>query len=332
MKYRLRYRIGSRNAPASHNMSVISRRPRRPFPSRNGWIVSNCTWASPALISGGSSGSSACRTFRRRRGTHSTGRAAVGRTARCPGACLRSNSASGGTRRAACGAASRPEQDRMHLPHKTQRQRKSAPQRGIRAPSPPRSLIPRLTSSSGTSGISSFSNSSRSESDDWVPSIWDDSRASLRTYMYRNSGVDGSVVVTPSSRPTAPRAESYRVNSPRRSSGGSGGGAGEGTPLPARHPPRSRRIGPGGSLVFHSCSRHPLIRISYYRISRFRLVTKGCIFRQSWRRASRFSTRLPLTISSADHPNLFAPDKAASAALATWGPARRCRSRRRCRR
>lgn len=35
------YSIGSRRTLCSHNSSVISRRPRRPLPSRNGWMVSN---------------------------------------------------------------------------------------------------------------------------------------------------------------------------------------------------------------------------------------------------------------------------------------------------
>ena len=41
LKYRLRYRSGSRRSPASHSIRVISSRPRRPLPSRNGWMVSN---------------------------------------------------------------------------------------------------------------------------------------------------------------------------------------------------------------------------------------------------------------------------------------------------
>jgi hypothetical protein len=44
---RVEARTGSR--------SVISRRPKRPLPSRNGCSVSNCTWSSPIRTRGGRS-------------------------------------------------------------------------------------------------------------------------------------------------------------------------------------------------------------------------------------------------------------------------------------
>ena len=40
--------------PPWTSRSVIRRRPTRPFPSRNGWIVSNCAWATPAWTRAGS--------------------------------------------------------------------------------------------------------------------------------------------------------------------------------------------------------------------------------------------------------------------------------------
>ena len=46
---------------------MISSRPTRPLPSRNGWIVSNCTWASAALTSTGSPSGSSCRKRSRSR-------------------------------------------------------------------------------------------------------------------------------------------------------------------------------------------------------------------------------------------------------------------------
>eukprot|EP01035_Chromulina_nebulosa_P042184 gene42183-57115_t len=46
----------------------------------------------------------------------------------------------------------------------------------------------------GACGISSASNKSSSDKEDWVPSIWDDSNASLRTYMKRNNGAEGSML------------------------------------------------------------------------------------------------------------------------------------------
>ena len=55
-------------------------------------------------------------------------------------------------------------------------------------------------------GAASSSNSSRSASEDWLPSIIEESTASLRTYMWRNSAVSGSRMETASSRPSASRA------------------------------------------------------------------------------------------------------------------------------
>src|SRR2546425_465908 len=39
-------------APSTTSMRLTSSRPTRPFPSKKGWIVSNCACASPALITG----------------------------------------------------------------------------------------------------------------------------------------------------------------------------------------------------------------------------------------------------------------------------------------
>ena len=103
-------------------------------------------------------------------------------------ACRRSSSASGGTRPALAAAAPRSMSRTSWISRSSRvRKRKAAARcaRG-RAPAPRRSSRPRATSSSGTPGASSSSKSRRSESEDCVPSICEDSTASLRTYIYRN--------------------------------------------------------------------------------------------------------------------------------------------------
>ena len=53
--------------PPSQQQNVISSRPRRPLPSRKGWIVSNCTWARRGLDEHRQSCSgSSCRNARAR--------------------------------------------------------------------------------------------------------------------------------------------------------------------------------------------------------------------------------------------------------------------------
>ena len=80
------------------------------------------------------------------------------------------------------GAAPMPEQDRVDLPDQPQATAGSR-RAAARSPcsAPPHSWRPRSTSSSGTPGASSTSNSRRSDSEDCVPSICEESTASLRT-------------------------------------------------------------------------------------------------------------------------------------------------------
>lgn len=55
---------------------------------------------------------------------------------------------------------------------------------------------------------------------DCVPSTCEHDRASLRTSLWRKSGVDGRIVVTPSRRPTAATARSDSLMKRPGSSGG----------------------------------------------------------------------------------------------------------------
>ena len=164
----------------------------RPLPSRNGWMVSNCTCASAALISGGVGSGSSFRKRSKSRRQSASSLAGGGTNTALPGrvppiqTCERRNSP-GVLPRAAPDAPAAPRASRAAA--------------ACDSGKPPRSRFrpcssaatQRLTSrasSTGTPGCSSISYSSRSASDDCVPSICEDSTASLRTIMHPDDDVD----------------------------------------------------------------------------------------------------------------------------------------------
>ena len=105
----------------------MSRRPTRPLPSRNGWMVSNCTWASAAFTSApvqrGRAGSARARPC-----TAPPAAAAAARRGRCPDACRRSSSGCGGTRPAACRLRARARAEPVDLADEPVREREAVGQ------------------------------------------------------------------------------------------------------------------------------------------------------------------------------------------------------------